>query len=143
MVRARDLGADGGRPVVREVADGVRTAGDREPGFRAQRLGCRVELIAHAVHSARLDPLERRPTAGERDEIELGVEDVVEAVAAAPVLQRVEVEAEDVGARGEGGIHPAALRQRLGAAVEVVRQRQEARAGAGRGAERGIAPPSA
>jgi hypothetical protein len=85
-------------------------------------------MLAEAVHPACLDPLEGGLAARERDEVELRVEDVVEAVEAAPVLQRIEVEPEHVGRRGERRIHAAALGQRLGTAVEVVRQREEARA---------------
>src|SRR4029450_12007878 len=72
------------------------------------------------------DPLERRAAACERVEVELRVEDVAEAVVAAPVLQRVEVEAEDVGAGGERRVHALPLRQGARMTVEVVGQREEA-----------------
>src|SRR5207245_10948151 len=62
--RARDLSTDLGRPVVREVADRVCTARDREPGPRAPRVRARAELRTVAVHPPRLDPLERRLAAG-------------------------------------------------------------------------------
>ena len=126
MIRAGDLGAHVDAPVVREVADRVRAAGDRQPGLCANGLRSRVELRAHAVHAAGLDPLECRPAPSEGDEVELRVEHVAEAVPAAPVLQGVEIESEHVGARGQCRIHPLPLRECARAAVEVVGQREEA-----------------
>ena len=103
------------------------TAGDRKPRLRTNRVRARIEIVALAVHAAHFDPLVGRLPACERDEIQLRVEHVAEAVEATPVLQRVEIEPEHVRAGGQRGIHAPALRQRCRVAVEVVRQRQEAR----------------
>ena len=107
----------------------MRAAGDREPGLGADRVRGRREPHVVAVHRAGFDPLERRLALGELDEPLLGVEDVAEAVPAAPALQGVEVEAEHLGVGGERWIEATALRQRIRVAVEVVRERQEPRAG--------------
>ena len=67
------------------------------------------------------------------------VEDVGHPVRPAPLLERVEVEADHVGLGDQRRVHAAPPAQRRGAGVEVVRQRQEREAG-GRRAE---APGSA
>ena len=76
----------------------MRPAGNREPrlgadGVRRDRDGG----VGRAVHAGRLDPLERRLAARERDDLALGAVHVGEALALAPALERVEIEAENVG----------------------------------------------
>src|SRR5439155_20057172 len=119
--------------VVREVAEAVRAVRDRQPSLCSHLLRGRVELGAEAVHLACLDPLERRASATERDEVELGVVDVPKAVPATPVLKGIEVEAENVRGRHECRIHAAALWEWGGLAVEVIRQGEKTRTGAGHG----------
>ena len=133
-VRPGELGADRATPAVGEVADAVRAAGDRQPGFGPHRRRRRIErpvTAALLLHRGDLEPLEGRLAAGDPIELALGVEDVAEG-RTAPALERVEVEPDDVREGQQHRIHLLSLRQWLGSAVEMVGQGEEADAAAAR-----------
>ncbi len=77
------------------------------------------------LHRPGLDPLECRLAARERDQLTLHPEDVVDLVERAAHLDRIGVEADDVGAREEAGVDVSAVGSGRGAGREVVGQSQE------------------
>ena len=127
MFSLRDRLRDGGLPVVREVADPSRAARDREPRLGTNRQRGRVEVgpAVAELHPPHLDPLVGRTRAGERSELALRLVDGGEPVAPAPDLERVEIEADHVGASDELRIDATARRDACRAAVDVPAEREE------------------
>ena len=128
----RDVPADAGdrvgtslRPGRRPEAEPVRTARDCHPRLGANDGGGDLGVAARALEVVGLDPLEGGLVARKLDQLTLRVEDVDQPVRPAPLLERVEVEADHVGLGDQRGVHAATPVQRGSARIEVIRQRQE------------------
>ena len=113
----------------REEPQPLGAGGDREPRLRPHRGGRDGgRPVVRARHARCLDPLECRLALGELDELPLREVHVDEPLRPAPVLQRVEIEADHVRLRDQPRIDAPTLGERRRARVEVVGERQEAHA---------------
>src|SRR4029079_15698542 len=103
----------------------LRPAWDRRPRLGADDGRSRILVLAAMLHRACLDPLEGRLAAGQRDDLALHPVDVVDLLDVAPALDRIRVEADNVGAREELVVDLASSVGRRRALREVVGHRQE------------------